>query len=505
MYALMGMAMGYFAYRMRLTLAVRSALRPIFGRRIDGGLGDAVDLAAVLGTIFGVATTLGIGAVMINAGLSVLFGVPRSIGVQLIVVVIGVVAATVSAVSGVGKGIRRLSEINVFLVIVLGLWVLLAGKTQYLMDALMLNIGDFFRLFPDMVLQTFAFEDTGTWMSDWTLFFWAWWIAWASFVGLFLARISRGRTIREFVGGTLIIPFVYILMWISIYGNSAIDLIRSGNHEFGQDTLADPEGGFYALLQQYPGFAFIAGLATLTALLFYVTSADSAALVMANLTSKLPTPRHDGRPLLRVFWAAVTGLLTVAMLLVGGVGALQSATVIMGLPFGFAMIAVMLGLHRALRAEMIAPHPARIGSLDPRPREEWKTRLAQALTFPDVPSSLRYEEETLRPALHTIVEEFAWHGINAEIQDSVDDEGQHIIELLVNDDDVPFRYRVHRRALPLPAFAGGAVHGAEEYIRLEVRDPTDGRNYDITGYGHDELLDDVLGQYERRTQTRGRS
>ena len=190
MYALMGMAMAYFAYRKGLPLAVRSALRPIFGKRVEGKLGDGVDLAAVIGTVFGVATALGIGVVMINVGLEVLFGLPRNIYVQIGVVVVGVAAATLSAVSGVGRGIRRLSETNVILAVVLALWILVTGKTQYLLEGLVLNIGDFLRLFPDMVLQTFAFEDTGTWMSDWTLFFWAWWVAWSSFVGLFLARIA---------------------------------------------------------------------------------------------------------------------------------------------------------------------------------------------------------------------------------------------------------------------------------------------------------------------------
>ncbi|MGO2863632.1 MAG: BCCT family transporter, partial [Brevibacterium sp.] len=333
LYALMGMALAYFAYRMNMPLAIRSALAPIFGQRVKGGLGDTVDFAALLGTVFGVATSLGIGVVMVNTGLHTVLGLPLSTGAQVGIVVVGVAVATLSAVSGVDKGIKFLSLLNVFLAVALSLWVLVAGNTQFLLNAFVLNIVDVVRLFPDMVGQTFAFEDTGTWMTDWTLFFWAWWIAFASFVGLFLARISRGRTIRQFVLGTLTIPFIYIIMWISIYGNSALDLIRSGDKEFGERTMLNPEGGFYELLSNYPGFIVIAALATVTALLFYVTTADSAALVMANLSSHLPTPQDDGRPGLRIFWAVATGALTIAMLIVGGVGALQNATVIMGLPF----------------------------------------------------------------------------------------------------------------------------------------------------------------------------
>jgi choline/glycine/proline betaine transport protein len=168
------------------------------------------------------------------------------------------------------------------------------------------------------------------WMSAWTLFFWAWWIAWASFVGLFLARISRGRTIREFVVGTMIIPFTYVLMWVSIFGNSAIDIVRSGDKDFGRIATSQPEHGFYTLLTHYPAFGLIASVATFVGLLFYVTSADSGALVMGNLCSTLRTPQDDATPSIRIFWALATGLLTVAMLIVGGVPALQNATIIMG-------------------------------------------------------------------------------------------------------------------------------------------------------------------------------
>ncbi len=294
MYALMGIALGYFAYRMNLPLAVRSALYPLFGKKIDGPIGHGVDIAAVLGTIFGVATSLGIGVVGLNVGLKELFGVPQGLATQFALLALAVTVATISAVSGIDKGIKRLSQLNVILALSLAGWILVTGKTAYLLNAAVLNVGDFVRLFPDMTMQTFAYEDTGDWMSFWTLFFWAWWIAWASFVGLFLARISRGRTIRQFVAGTMIIPFSYIVMWISIYGNAAIDEVRSGNASFTEVAAASPEGGFYALLAEYPAFTFVAGLATLVGLLFYITSADSGALVMANLSSHLGSVGDDG-------------------------------------------------------------------------------------------------------------------------------------------------------------------------------------------------------------------
>ncbi|GAB7189924.1 hypothetical protein NUM3379_06300 [Kineococcus sp. NUM-3379] len=351
MYALMGMALAYLAFRRGLPLAIRSALYPVFGRRVQGPVGDGVDLAAVLGTIFGVATSLGIGVVQLNYGLSVLFGLPEGQSVQIGLIALAVAMSTVSAVSGVDRGIKLLSQLNVLLAIGLAVFVLIAGKTVFLLNALVLNVGDFFRTFPELTTQTFAYDRPVDWLNAWTLFFWAWWIAWASFVGLFLARISRGRTIRQFVTGTLLIPFSYIVMWVSIFGNSAIDLIRSGNTGFGELAAATPQHGFYTLLQEYPAFPFVAAVATFVGLLFYVTSADSGALVMATLSSRTSGPEQDGGPRLRIFWGVATGLLTAAMLRVDGIAALQSATIIMGLPFAFVMVLVMVGLFGALRSE----------------------------------------------------------------------------------------------------------------------------------------------------------
>lgn len=510
MYALMGMALAYFAYRMKMPLAVRSALAPIIGKRVKGRIGDTVDFAALLGTIFGVATSLGIGVVMVNVGLNTVFGVPVSTGTQVVIVAVGVGVATLSAVSGVDKGIKMLSLLNVYMAIALSIWILVTGKTQYLLDALAVNIADFGRLFPEMVMQTFPFEDTGTWMTDWTLFFWAWWIAWASFVGLFLARISRGRTIRQFVAGTLMIPFIYVLMWISIYGNSALDIIRSGDKKFGEDTILNPEGGFYELLSNYPAFMVIAAIATLTALLFYVTSADSAALVMANLSSRLPTPQHDGRPALRIFWAVTTGALTIAMLIVGGVGALQSATVIMGLPFAFVMIAVMIGLYRALRVEAFRVEGGIQGmpaSLSGRTRDDrgrgqsWRGRLNRALAYPSIEAGKKFEDEMLIPTLDLVVEELEGRGLTAKCG-RVREEDDELIELEVdNDGEFPFHYQVWPRRIGIPRFGRSLPRGGDEYVRMEVYlDGGNTQGYDIMGYTEEQIIDDVLDQYEQHLQ-----
>jgi len=510
MYALMGMALGYFAYRMNLPLAVRSALYPLIGKKIDGPVGHAVDIAAVLGTIFGVATSLGIGVVGLNVGLNNLFGLPQGLSTQLGLLVLAVTMATISAVSGIDKGIKRLSQLNVMLAIGLALWILVTGKTAYLLNAAVLNIGDFVRLFPDMTMQTFAYEDTGDWMSFWTLFFWAWWIAWASFVGLFLARISRGRTIRQFVAGTMVIPFSYIVMWISIFGNAAIDEVRSGNASFAKLASASPEGGFYALLTEYPAFTFVAGLATFVGLLFYVTSADSGALVMANLSSRLRTVNDDGAPKVRIFWALATGALTLAILSVGGIYALQYATVIMGLPFALVLVLVMVGLYKALRVEgyraestkqsMRGMLSGRSTHREPTPPLTWRQRLTRAMDFPSAAETAAFLDEVALPALEEVAAELRERGQEASAA-KVSDDGTSYVELATDlGTEHPFQYQIWPREVPMPAYGRSTPRGHDVYCRLEVHLGEGGQGYDVMGYSHTQLIDDVLDQYERHLE-----
>jgi choline/glycine/proline betaine transport protein len=513
MYSLMGMALAYFAYRRNLPLAIRSALYPIFGKRIHGGLGNAVDLAAVLGTIFGVAASLGIGVVLLNYGLDFLFGIPEGTAAQIGLVAIAVIMATISAVSGVDKGIKLLSQLNVLLAIGLALYILAVGDTVFLLNGLVLNIGDFVSSFPGMTLETFAFDRPVDWLNAWTLFFWAWWIAWASFVGLFLARISRGRTIREFVAGTLIIPFCYIVMWISIFGNSAIDVIRDGNVEFGQNTVDNPAQGFYQLLAQYPGVTFIAAIATFTGLLFYVTSADSAALVMANLTSHLKTPQSDGAPWVRIFWAVATGLLTVGMLIVGGVPALQNATIIMGLPFAFVLVLVMYGLFKALRMEAMHAESQRRTlrtSLSGRSGSGthqtdipgWRHRLDRALAFPSRESTEEFLATVALPAVEEVATDLQQRGVQAQAHQHHGADGTTYVELVADlGEEHPFRYQIRPREVPMPVYGGAVVpKGTDRYWQLEVHLREGGQNYDVMGYTHAQLTDDILDHYERHLE-----
>ncbi|MEQ3550049.1 choline BCCT transporter BetT [Pseudonocardia nematodicida] len=495
MYALMGIALAYFAYRRELPLSIRSALYPLIGKRVFGRVGHAVDLAAVLGTIFGVATSLGIAVVLLNVGLNVLFGVPQGLAAQVGLVVVAVAIATVSAVSGVDKGIKRLSELNVIATLVLAAFILVTGQTSFLLNAMVTNLGDYLASFPSLTMETFAFEQPTEWLNSWTLFFWAWWIAWASFVGLFLARISRGRTIRQFVVGTMVIPFLYILIWVSIFGNAALASVRGGNDALATAAVEQPEQGFYLLLSEYPWFGFLAGLATLTGLLFYVTSADSGALVMASLTSYRRTPRDDGSTANRIFWAAATGLLTLGMLFVGGITTLQNATVIMGLPFGLVIVLVMLGLWKALRLERYRTESRRSSlpallsgrsgpsATDTTPDDDgagagWRERLRRTMGHADGPGADRFLSGTATTALTDVAEELRGQGVPTRVRRCTDEEapevepgeerpeGMRPLELVAEvHESLPFVYRLVPRVTGLPRYPLDGAPGADGAVR----------------------------------------
>lgn len=512
MYALMGMALGYFSFRYRLPLAIRSALYPIIGRRIHGRIGDTVDLAAVIGTVFGIGVTLGIGVVQLNYGLKVLFDVPEGLSAQIALIVVAVAMATASAASGVDKGIRRLSQLNILLATLLMLYILVVGEPFRLLNAVVQNLGDYVSRLPSMTLNTFAYDQPTEWLDAWTLFFWAWWVAWAPFVGLFLARISRGRTLREFVAATLVIPFLFTGLFLAIFGNSALFVVRDGNAEFGETAMNVPEQGFYSLLEQYPGFLFSAGLATFVGLLLYVTSADSGALVMGNLSAELPTPVTDAPAWLRIFWAVATGLLTLAMLIVGGVQALTNATIIMGLPFSFVMFLIMAGLYLALRTERMKVE-ARVttlpGALSGRMAQHglpgapnWRRRLARTMAFPGRRAAARFVDQVCRPAFQEVAEELRGQGTEAEVLEGIVEENglTHVgLRVPIGPSD-EFLYEVWPVELPTPAFATRSVSTHDTYVRFEVRLAEGNQDYDVMGYTREQLIADSLDQYERHLE-----
>ena len=514
MYALMGMAFGLFAYRYHLPLSIRSALAPIFGRRIHGAVGHAAEIGATIGTIFGISVSLGIGVVFLNYGLSSLFGVPNSISVQIALMALAVFITVLSTVSGVDKGIRRLSELNVVLALVLMLWVLFSGQTHQLLNALVQNIGDFFSRFPGMMMNTFAYTDgaadlgypASQWMADWTLFFWAWWIAWAPFVSLFLARISRGRTLRQFVVGVLLIPFAFILLWVSIFGNAALSFFD--DEKFLDLAVNLPESGFFNLLEQYPGATFTVALAVITGLFFYVTSADSGSLVMANMTSKSSTTDSDGAPWLRIVWAVITGALTLVMLFIDGVYTLQAATVMVGLPLSILVYLVMFSLWKVLRTEsmnLAARQAALPGLLNSRvlgadggERGSWRKRLQHRMSYASAEQATTFIETVATPAVEEVAAELK--GLGADVSC---DRGEHpdsgipFVDLVVSfPESEDFKYQTYPVAYSTPSFATNLAAVRDTFYRVEIFSILGSRGRDIMGYTKEQVIADVLDAYD---------
>jgi choline/glycine/proline betaine transport protein len=345
-YAVMGLAIAYFGHRRGLPLAIRSTLHPLLGDRIHGWIGHSVDVFAVFGTLFGLATSLGLGAMQVNAGLHRLFGAPESTGVQVVVIALITAGATTSVVLGLDKGIRRLSELNVALATLLLLFVAVAGPTLALIEAFPVRILDY--LVALVPLST-GYEQLGNgeWQKSWTLFYWAWWIAWSPFVGMFIARISRGRTIREFVLGVLLVPTIVSFVWFTVFGWSALTL-DAQSPGIAAAVADDLSTGIYALLDRLPAADITSALAALVVAIFFITSSDSGSFVVDMLTSggDLNPPVWQ-----RVFWAVSEGVIAAVLLVAGGLAALQSAAINTGLPFCVILLLVCLGLGRALHEE----------------------------------------------------------------------------------------------------------------------------------------------------------
>lgn len=498
MYALMGIALGYFSHRRGLPLAVRSALYPLVGRRVDGPIGHGVDIATVLGTIFGIATSLGIGVVMLNVGLDMLFGIPQGLPARIGLAGLAVLVATVSATTGIDRGIRLLSQLNVVLAVALSAFVLVTGDAAFVLRAIVMNVGDFVALFPSMTLDTMAYDYSVSWMGTWTLFFWAWWIAWASFVGMFLARISKGRTIGQFVVGTLTIPFSYVVMWVSVFGNTAVKRIVDGDSAFGRLARDVPELGFYTLLKGFPLAGALIGIATFVGLLFYVTSADSGALVMANLCSKLPTSDVDARPWLRTTWALACGVVTLAMLVVNGIPALQNATVIMGLPFSVVLILVMVGLHRALTRERVRERAVEATLTVPASEPgAWRRRLARQLTGQTPRRAALRLDTVVIPALEAVAAELREQDVEARVDVETAPTGiREGARLSVSAPGVEdFHYPVALRVVPLPSYGARMLEANDTTTRLDVL--VGAVEYDISDYTSDQICHDVLDHYGR--------
>ena len=346
-YAVVGLSLAFFAYNRGLPLTVRSAFYPILGERIYGPIGHAIDILAVVATMFGLATSLGLGAQQVNAGLGVLLGVEQGVNVQIIIIAVITLIALWSVLNGLDGGVRRLSELNMGLAALLMIFVFLLGPTLFILNSVIQNFGGYLRELIELSTWTESYGNT-QWQHSWTIFYWAWWIAWSPFVGMFIARISRGRTIREFVTAVLLVPALITAVWMTVFGGSALHEELFGAGGITEVVREDYAMALFALLERYPAMMLTSGVAVVVIVSFFVTSSDSGSLVVDAITSG---GAEDSPVVQRVFWVTAEGIVAAALLLAGGLDALQAGSVLTGLPFAVVLLVMCYSLRRGLHQE----------------------------------------------------------------------------------------------------------------------------------------------------------
>lgn len=497
-YGTVGLVLAYFGFRYNLPLSLRSGLYPILRERIHGPAGHAVDVFALCCTLFGLAPSIGLGVVQLAAGIHRLTGWDTSgFAVQLGLIAAVITLAGVSATTGLGKGVRRLSELNLLLAVLLMLFVLFAGPTLYLLGALGDNLGNYLGNFASLSLRNFTYAPSNSegWLSGWTVLYWAWWMSWSPFVGLFIARISRGRTIREFIAGVLLIPSVFTFLWMTVFGNSVIWF----DMNVAQGALSATAGNVDALLFTFFDYLPLPLLTSTVALLlisvFFVTSADSGALMLDMLSSKSDRPSPVWQ---RILWAVLLGATAAVLMGTGGQKALMTMALIAALPFAVVMLLLIYSLWCGLAADhrhaqqKFTPASSFWNGL------HWKQRLDQILHQPTEYDVKLFIDRLVQPALEEVAVEMRNKGCVVELRREADGACALVMPQTSLRD---FVYGVRPVSRPLAAFALNAADlpaSERRHTWAPVTFFADGRSgYTIEYLRREEVIADVLRQYER--------
>ena len=501
-YGTIALALAYFGFRYKLPLALRSCFYPLLKERINGKLGDLIDIMALLATLFGVITTLGFGASQLGAGLHQLGWISEnSFSLQVVVIAVVMSLAIFSAISGVGKGVKILSELNLTLAFCLLIFVLVAGPTLYLLSAFSDNIGTYLSNLVKLSFKTYVYEQEHTgWFSGWTILYWAWWCSWAPFVGLFIARISKGRTIREFIFGVLVIPSMFGILWFTVFGNTAIWLNDGEAAGTLGQMISSPETLLFKFLDYLP-LSGVTGLVSLVVIsLFFITSADSGIYVLNNIASRdksLAAPRWQA-----VMWGILMSVVAIVLMQSGGLANLQAMTLLVALPFAMLMLLMCFSLWKGLNADKkyfdTKVNPTSIFWTG----DKWKERLEQMMNQTQEKDILRFLKHTVLPAMRELRQELIGkYELSVQINTLFDQDepavelviqkdlmrdfmygvksiGREVSEQLINDDNLP--HIQHSMTYePYTYFFDGRV------------------GYDVQYMDQDELIADMLKHYER--------
>ncbi len=490
-YTIVALVLAYFSYRHGLPLTLRSALYPLIGDRIYQWPGHLVDIFAVVSTVFGVATSLGLGAAQVNAGFGYLFDIEVSVTNQIIIMCGITALAVVSVATGLDKGIKFLSEANMVLAIILLTLIFVLGPTLFLLQAYVQNIGNYLTDIVHNTFNLFAYNKTD-WIGGWTIFYWGWWLAWAPFVGLFIARISRGRTIREFILGVMFIPTVFTLLWMTIFGNSAIDLVyNQGVASLGEMVGKDSSVALFVFLENFPLATVLSGFSVLMIVIFFVTSCDSGAMVVDMLCSH---GRNDTPLWQRVYWAVGVGIVAAVLLLAGGLSALQTMTIASALPFAIVLLLAIVGLIKALRVEAFKQESQLITAMPHSGNDKndsWQMRLKNIVDFPNKSNVSKFIATIVTPAFESVANELKENQIDVEISTV------NGLSLIVDHgEEQQFIYRVVARKHSQPDFVA-EDDDDQDYYRAEVHLVEGGQDYDIMGWSKAGVINNIIDQYHK--------
>ena len=491
-YAIVALVLAYFSYRHSLPLTLRSALYPLIGDRIYQWPGHLVDVFAVVSTVFGVATSLGLGASQVNSGFGYLFGIDVSVTNQIVIMTVIVGLAVISVATGLDKGIKILSETNMVLAVILLLLIFVLGPTVFLLQAYLQNIGDYIADIVHNTFNLFAYKKTD-WIGGWTIFYWGWWLAWAPFVGLFIARISRGRTIREFIIGVMLIPTVFTLFWMTIFGNSAIDLVHNqGVVELGELVSKGSSVALFVFLENFPLSTVLSFFSVLMIVIFFVTSCDSGAMVVDMLCSH----GSNNTPLWqRVYWAVGIGVVAAILLLAGGLNALQTMTIASALPFAIVLLLAIVGLIKALRVEAFKQESQLIAAVPHAGNENndsWQVRLKNIVDYPNKANVNKFISQTIVPAFESVAQELEKNQISVLVSH------ENGLSLIVDHgEEQKFVYRVLARKHSQPDFVTESDDDEQSYYRAEVHLEEGGQDYDIMGWSKTAVINNIIDQYHK--------
>ena len=501
-YGTIALALAYFGFRYKLPLALRSCFYPLLKERINGKLGDFIDIMALLATLFGIITTLGFGASQLGAGLHQLGWISEnSFSLQMVVIAVVMSLAIFSAISGVGKGVKILSELNLTLAFCLLIFVLVAGPTLYLLSAFSDNIGTYLSNLVQLSFKTYVYEQEHTaWFSGWTILYWAWWCSWAPFVGLFIARISKGRKIREFIFGVLVVPSLFGVLWFTVFGNTAIWLNDGEAAGTLGQMISSPETLLFKFLDYLP-LSGVTGLVSLVVIsLFFITSADSGIYVLNNIASRdksLTAPRWQA-----VMWGVLMSVVSIVLMQSGGLANLQAMTLLVALPFAMLMLLMCFSLWKGLNADKkyfdTKVNPTSIFWTG----DKWKERLEQMMNQTQEKDILRFLKHTVLPAMRELRQELIGkYELSVQIN-TLFEQDEPAVELVIQKESMrDFMYGVKSvgREVSIQLINDDNLPHIQHSMTYEPYTYFfDGRvGYDVQYMDQDELIADMLKHYER--------